>query len=189
MATPESRTEDGLELQIGVNHFGPFLLTNLLLNTLKASAPSRIINVASNSHFNAILQRTDLNSKNMYDKWNAYRQSKLALVLFTRELAKRLHRTGVVANSLNPGVANTELTRYLNPLLTTLIPLGIFQKRAKEVAQNVLYVALDPKLRYISGRYFDELNLVNEAAAARDDSTAAWLWKRSEQITGLSKRK
>lgn len=189
MATPETRTEDGVELQMGVNHFGPFLLTNLLLRVLKASAPSRIINVASNSHFNAILQRNDLNSKRFYDKWNAYRQSKLAMVMFTRELSKRLARSGVSVNSLNPGVANTELTRYLNPLLTTLIPLGMFQKRAKEVAQNVLYVALDPQLRNVNGRYFDKLNIVNEAQLARNDTTAAWMWKRSAQITGLGKGK
>lgn len=103
MANEYSKTKDGLESQIGTNHFGHFLLTNLLLSTIKSSAPSRIINVSSHGHTFGKINREDLQSEKSYNKWTAYFQSKLANVLFTRELAKRIHGTGVTANSLHPG--------------------------------------------------------------------------------------
>lgn len=104
MAIPERQTtKDGLEMQIGTNHFGHFLLTNLLLDMIKASAPARIINVSSLAHTFGKINREDIQSEKSYARWQAYGQSKLANILFTRELAKRLKGTNVTVNSLHPG--------------------------------------------------------------------------------------
>lgn len=103
MAMPRTETKDGFEMQLGVNHLGHFLLTNLLLDTLKASAPSRIIVLSSIAHQWGNIDKDDLNCEKSYGQWTAYGRSKLANILFTRELAKRLVGTGVVANSIHPG--------------------------------------------------------------------------------------
>lgn len=106
MAIPRGVTENGFEMQFGVNHLGHFLLTNLLLDMLKASAPSRIIVVSSSVHRIGKIYKEDLMSERSYWRWCAYGQSKLANILFVRELAKRLEGTGVTANSLHPGKIN-----------------------------------------------------------------------------------
>nr|KAF6411541.1 retinol dehydrogenase 13 [Rousettus aegyptiacus] len=113
MRCPHWTTEDGFEIQLGVNHLGHFLLTNLLLDKLKASAPSRIINLSSLAHIAGHIDFDDLNwEKRKYDTKAAYCQSKLAVVLFTKELSRRLQGTGVTVNALHPGVARTELGRH-----------------------------------------------------------------------------
>ncbi|XP_066875047.1 retinol dehydrogenase 13 isoform X3 [Kogia breviceps] len=113
MRCPHWTTEDGFEMQLGVNYLGHFLLTNLLLDKLKASAPSRIINLSSLAHVAGHIDFEDLNwEKRKYDTKAAYCQSKLALVLFTKELSRRLQGTGVTVNALHPGVARTELGRH-----------------------------------------------------------------------------
>lgn len=106
MAIPKSKTEDNFEMQLGVNHLGHFLLTNLLLDMLKLSAPSRIVVVSSMAHSFGKINKDDLMSDKKYNKWSAYGQSKLANILFTRELAKRLEGTGITANSCHPGIYN-----------------------------------------------------------------------------------
>uniref|UniRef100_A0A0K8U2X9 Retinol dehydrogenase 13 n=2 Tax=Bactrocera latifrons TaxID=174628 RepID=A0A0K8U2X9_BACLA len=113
MRCPRSLTKDGFEMQLGVNHMGHFLLTNLLLDLLKKSAPSRIVTVSSLAHTRGEINIADLNSDKSYDPGRAYNQSKLANILFTRELAKRLEGTGVSANALHPGVVDTELFRHM----------------------------------------------------------------------------
>lgn len=105
-------TKDGLEMQIGTNHFGHFLLTNLLLPMLKESAPARIITVSSLAHKFGEINRDDLQLENSYTRWGAYGQSKLANILFTRELAKRLEGTKVTANSLHPGAVSNKANRF-----------------------------------------------------------------------------
>ncbi|XP_048186159.1 retinol dehydrogenase 13 isoform X2 [Perognathus longimembris pacificus] len=113
MRCPHWTTEDGFEMQFGVNHLGHFLLTNLLMDKLKASAPSRIINLSSLAHIAGHIDFDDLNwQKRNYNTKEAYCQSKLAVVLFTKELSRRLQGTGVTANALHPGVARTELGRH-----------------------------------------------------------------------------
>ncbi|KAM5157403.1 retinol dehydrogenase 13-like [Mantella aurantiaca] len=113
MRCPHWKTEDGFEMQFGINHLGHFFLTNLLLDKMKNSGQSRIINVSSLAHIVGEIDFEDLNwEKKKYDTKAAYCQSKLANVLFTNELAKRLQGTGVTANSLHPGVANTKLGRH-----------------------------------------------------------------------------
>ncbi|XP_054106072.2 retinol dehydrogenase 13 isoform X3 [Callithrix jacchus] len=113
MRCPHWTTEDGFEMQFGVNHLGHFLLTNLLLDKLKASAPSRIINLSSLAHIAGHIDFDDLNwQTRKYDPKAAYSQSKLAVVLFTKELSRRLQGSGVTVNALHPGVARTELGRH-----------------------------------------------------------------------------
>lgn len=103
MAMPRATTKDGFEMQLGTNHLGHFLLTNLMVDILKASAPSRVVVVSSILHRIGTIKKDDLNSEKSYWKWTVYGQSKLANVLFARELSKRLQGTGVTANSLHPG--------------------------------------------------------------------------------------
>lgn len=113
MICPKSLTKDGLETQIGVNHMGHFLLTNLLLDLLKKSSPSRIIVLSSLAHIAGYINKKDLNSEKSYNRILAYGQSKLANILFTRYLSKKLNGTGVTVYCLHPGSVNTELTRHV----------------------------------------------------------------------------
>ncbi len=118
MMCPLSRTADGLEMQIGTNHFGHFLFTNLLLDRIRESAPSRIVNVSSKAHENGRIDLEDPNyERRAYGRIEAYSQSKLANVLFTKELARRLEGSGVTCYSLHPGVIDTELARHVEEWL------------------------------------------------------------------------
>lgn len=176
-------TADNLEMQIGTNHFGHFLLTTLLLDMIKASAPARIITVSSVGHWPGKIHRNDLQMEKSYSKWSAYFQSKLANILFTRELAKRLEGTGVTANSLHPGAVRTELARHLTVMSVLLKPFFLFYKTPKSGAQTSIMLAVDPDLANVTGRYFADCKIANESAAAKNDEDAAWLWGISEKIT------
>ncbi|XP_037040300.1 retinol dehydrogenase 12-like [Bradysia coprophila] len=180
-------TQDGLEMQIGTNHFGHFLLTNLLLDTIKISAPARIINVSSIVHKCGTINRKDLQSEKSYSKWPAYCQSKLANILFTRELAKRLKDSNVTANSLHPGVVRTELSRNLAILQYAALPLHPFTKSPKSGAQTSIMLAVDPDLKSVTGKYFADCAISKESTAAQCDETATWLWDVSEGVTGIKK--
>lgn len=189
MAIPKCLTKDGFEMQIGVNHIGHFLLTNLLLDMLKASSPSRIINLSSCAHQWGSINKDDLNSEKSYSRYKAYFQSKLANVLFTKALAKRLEGSGVTVNAVHPGIVKTELGRYLahsyirklvNPLMY------FFFKTPKSGAQTTLAVALEPELEKVTGKYFSDCKIKKEVAAGRDDEVAEWLWKTSDEWTKLS---
>lgn len=114
MRCPQSTTKDGIETQLGVNHMGHFLLTNLLVDVLKQSAPSRIVVLSSIAHTRGTINQTDLNLSQAYDEAAAYNQSKLANVLFSRELAKRLAGSGVTVNAVHPGIVDTELMRHMS---------------------------------------------------------------------------
>lgn len=159
---PYTKTKDGFETHLGVNHMGHFLLTNLLLDLLVKSAPSRIINVTSSTHHRGKINKEDLNSEKSYSELEAYDQSKLANILFTMELAERLKGTGVTANAVNPGVVDT-------PLYHKSMPSSLSATVAKSIAkpfvwlthktpfggaQTVLYAALDPDLDKVTGKYF-----------------------------------
>ncbi|KAH8277836.1 hypothetical protein KR018_008508 [Drosophila ironensis] len=195
MHCPKSLTKDGFEMQLGVNHIGHFLLTHLLLDILKKTAPSRIVNVSSLAHTQGTINLDDLNSEKSYSRIAAYGQSKLANILFTRELSKRLEGTGVTANSLHPGAVDTELTRnweflkinilqyLIRPLLWTLF------KTARNGAQTSIYAALDPDLKNVSGLYFSDCKPKDVAHAAKNDKTAKLLWIETEKLVGLSTSK
>lgn len=187
MAITDRRlTKDGLEMQIGTNHFGHFLLTNLLLDVIKDSAPARIVNVSSIAHTFGKINRNDLQSSSSYSSFKAYNQSKLANVLFTRELAKRLQDTGVTANSLHPGVVETNLADNLSFADRLLIPPKVFMKTPLSGAQTQIMLAVDPDVADVTGKYFADCAVTKESCAARNDETAAWLWEESERITQSS---
>lgn len=154
---PNSRTEDGFEMHLGVNYLGHFYLTNLLLDLLIASAPSRIINVNSVTHCRGEINQKDLNSDTVYSKEKAYDQSKLAMTLFTKSLSEKLQGTGVTANSVHPGASDTELRRRNNPTLAMIYtrPLAWLAFKSPEGgAQASLHAALDPDLEKVTGKYF-----------------------------------
>ncbi|RWS00778.1 dehydrogenase-like protein, partial [Dinothrombium tinctorium] len=162
MRCPKTLTEDGFEMQIGVNHFGHFLLTNLLIDLLKASKPSRIVNVASRAHYRGTINFDDINSDKSYSESKAYNQSKLANVLFTRELAKKLKGSGVFVYAADPGIVNTEIGRhmgYYKSYFSSLFAkpfLWLFLRSPKQGVQTILYCALSEQLasEEFSGKYF-----------------------------------
>ncbi|XP_073997219.1 retinol dehydrogenase 13-like [Rhodnius prolixus] len=195
MRCPQSKTKEGIEMQLGVNHMGHFLLTNLLLDMLKKSAPSRIINLSSIAHMRATINKDDLNYDKNYDGSKAYSQSKLANILFTIELAKRLQGTGVTVNAVHPGLVETEITRHMsffNSYISSIIlkPLiWMFIKNPVQGAQTTIYAALEPVLEKVSGKYFSNCAESRTSLVAQDDNLAKWLWAVSEKWTKLEEER
>lgn len=193
MRCPKWKTEEGFEMQFGVNHLGHFLLTNLLLELLKKSAPSRIVNVSSIVHTKGKINFDDINMDQKYDSAASYSQSKLANVLFTRELAKLLVGTGVTANSLHPGVVLTDLGRHILPtvslwLKVALSPLVFFIcKNPWQGAQTNIHCAVAKELEKTTGLYFSDCAPKEPAPQAKDDEVARRLWELSAQMVGLDK--
>ncbi|XP_067874332.1 retinol dehydrogenase 13 [Heterodontus francisci] len=191
MRCPKWKTEDGFEMQFGVNHLGHFLLTNLLLDLLKKSTPSRIVTVSSLAHIRGKIHFDDINLDNDYNPAVSYEQSKLANVLFTRELAKKLKGTGVTANSLHPGVVMTELARHMMPNLSLWFKILIASiaivafKNPWQGAQTSIYCAVAEELDNVSGLYFSDCCAKEPAPQARDDDDAKKLWELSEKMVGL----
>ena len=183
---PKKRTvaEDGLETQFAVNHVAYFLLTNLLLDQLKASAPSRIINVSSQVHNGASIDFDDLQSERSYSPTRVYGWTKLANVLFTYELAHRLEGTRVTVNCLHPGTVATNILADYMP--------GGFRFMAKmigvsseEGAQTSLFLATSPEVEGVSGKYFVNQGAVHSSKASYDKTAARRLWQVSAELTGL----
>ncbi|KAF3703010.1 Retinol dehydrogenase 14 [Channa argus] len=187
---PYTKTEDGFEMQLGVNHLGHFLLTHLLLDLLKTSAPSRIVVVSSKLYKNGHVNFDDLNSENNYDKAFCYSQSKLANLLFTLELARQLEGTGVTVNALTPGIVRTGLGRHVEiPLLAKplfhLASLAFF-KSPLEGAQTPLYLACSPEVEGVSGKCFANCEEEELMAKATDEQAAKRLWDISRRMVGLA---
>lgn len=186
--TERTETADGLETTFAVNHLAPFLLTNLLLERLIASAPARIVNVSSEGHRRGRLDWDDLQAVRGFGKIKAYCDSKLANVLFTRELARRLEGTGVTTNVLHPGVVNTNLgansTGVIRWIFNSVGPL--FFLTPEQGARTSLHVATSPALDGVSGRYFKDSREVSPSRAARVDADATRLWAVSEELAGLT---
>lgn len=179
-------TGDGLEATMATNHFAPFLLTNLLLDVLKASAPSRIINVSSDAHRTGKVDFEDLQSERGYSGFRVYGTSKLANILFTRALAKRLQGTGVTANALHPGVVRTGFGHNAKGFFRHLVKLAApFMISAEKGARTSVYLASSPEVESVSGEYFYKLRPKKTSSAARDDALAERLWQVSEQLTGV----
>lgn len=190
MATPRKLTVDGFEQQFGVNHLGHFLLTNLLLDRLKQSAPSRVVVVSSAAHVLGKINRDDLMGEKKYSKFlGAYCQSKLANIMFTRTLAEKLKDTGVTVNACHPGIVRTELMRYSTlPVWCrkTLQFVGLyFFKSPKSGAQTAIRLALDPALEKKTGGYYLDSMPFPVAPWAKNKETAEWLWQESERLVGL----
>nr|XP_054757922.1 retinol dehydrogenase 13-like [Lytechinus pictus] len=191
--TPYMKTEDGFEMQFGVNHLGHFLLTNRLLNVLKASSPSRVIIVSSALHKRGHLDFSKLNpDKKEYNKAKSYADSKLANVLFGKELSRRLSGQGVTSYTLHPGVINTELSRYLGyskAFWAATFPLRwLFMKSPRYGAQTTIYCAVAEELKEASGKYYGNCKEepYPEVRGPADDAVATKLWEVSERLTGLS---
>jgi NAD(P)-dependent dehydrogenase (short-subunit alcohol dehydrogenase family) len=184
--TSRHQTADGLEMTFALNHLAPFLLTNLLLDTLKASGPARIVTTSSMAHMGASINFDDLQSEKRYSIMGAYGQSKLANILFTRELAKRLTGTGLTANCFHPGVVASNFGRS-NGGITVLI-FGLirpFQISPEKGAETGIYLATSPNVANISGKYFARKNIGRTSSAANDDAAARRLWDVSAALVHL----
>lgn len=173
-------TEDGFELTFQVNHLAHFLLTHLLLELLKNSAPSRIINVSSMAHANAKLDFGNLQGEKKYGAYGAYARSKLANILFTYELAERLHGTGVTANALHPGVIATKLLRSGFG--------GFGGSSAKKGAESIVYLATSPKGDTVTGKYFVKNEVADSSLITYDRKVRKEFWRVSEKLAGSVER-
>ena len=179
-------SEDGYEMQFTVNHLAPFLLTNLLLPLMKTSAPARIINVASMVHSWGEIDFYDLQSERGYDPSGVYANTKLANILFTVELAKRLDGTQVTANSLHPGVISTKLNRrYMGGGGSG----GADDSELERGAATSVYLAASSEVADLSGSYFSNSQERTPSQRSQDEETARRLWRVSEQLSGLSNQK
>jgi NAD(P)-dependent dehydrogenase (short-subunit alcohol dehydrogenase family) len=210
MACPQGKTVDGFETQIGINHLGHFLLTELLLDAIKKGAPSRIVNVSSCFHDKAMGKEGKMDfddlffEKRDYDKWESYAQSKLANVLYAKGLAKRLEGTGVTAVSLHPGWVRTNLGRHVMFQSVQDFFLRPFLKVAGmiepwEGAQTSLYTLLSPDVVNHSGEYYSQVGIYRDKACApggwplrspnphaHDDEAVEKLHEKSADLVGLA---
>jgi NAD(P)-dependent dehydrogenase (short-subunit alcohol dehydrogenase family) len=181
-------TADGLEHTFALNHLGPFLLTNLLADRLKASAPARIVTVSSGAHARGRIDFGDLQGEHAYSGQHAYSQSKLANVMFTYELAHRLSGTGVTATVLHPGVVNTAfaaedssiLFKWALPLIRPLL------KTPAEGAATPIYLASAPDVAGVTGSYFANRKPKTSNKASYDTAAAARLWQVSADLVDLA---
>ena len=181
-------TADGLERTFALNHLAPFLLTNLLLARLTASAPARILTVSSGAHARGRIDFGDLQGERNYSGQRAYSQSKLANVMFTYELARRLDDTGVTATVLHPGVVRTSFgAEDREAYLAVLIRVArVFMKTPAQGAGTSVYLASSPQVEGISGRYFVNRKPKTSSNASRDTTAAARLWQVSAELTGMT---
>jgi NAD(P)-dependent dehydrogenase (short-subunit alcohol dehydrogenase family) len=182
-----SLTVDGIEQTFALNHLAPFLLTNLLIDLLKASAPARVVNVASGAQGMNYFHIDDLQSEKHYRMMQVYSQSKIANILFTYQLAKRLEGTGVTANCLHPGfvatnIGSSNLPTILLPLLKIITLVGV---KPEEGAKTSLYLATSPEVENITGKYFDKFKEVPTVKVTYDPSAQESLWDISIQLTNL----
>ena len=179
--TSRRTTADGLESTFGVNHVGTFLLTQELLPLLKASAPSRIVVLSSKLHYRGKLVFDDLQyERRKFSGIAAYNDSKLAKVLFTRALARRLAGTGVTVNAVHPGVVATELTRNYPSFLTAVFKL--FLLTPEKGAACSLHVATAPELEAVTGQYFEKSQAKPPLPAALDEAAQERLWTLTEAL-------
>jgi NAD(P)-dependent dehydrogenase (short-subunit alcohol dehydrogenase family) len=188
-----TETEDGFETTFGVNHLGHVLLTDLLLDRLKASAPSRIVVVASEAHKFALdgLKFDDLQCHGHFWSYRVYGRSKLANIYFTRALAQRLEGTGVTVNAVHPGSVATHFARDGDTKLITALTTAVarpFSRTPEEGARTQVVVASDPELDGVSGTYFVNSKPADKrlSKAARDDEAAERLWTASRELLELS---
>ncbi len=179
-------TVDGLETQFAVNHLAYFLLTNLLLPELEAGAPSRIINVTSGAHTHATMDFDDLQAEHGYQPKQVYSRSKLANVLFTYELSRRLGSIDVTANCLNPGVVATRMLADY-----TGVPFGggalarTFGATPEQGAETSIYLAVSPEVERVTGKYFERKREIPSSRESYDEAAARRLWEVSERLTSL----
>ncbi len=177
-------TPDGLEATLALNHLAPFLLTELLLDTLKASAPARVINVSSTAHVSGKIDFEDLQGARKYSTWKAYGQSKLAIILFTYELANQLKGSGVTVNALHPGVIASNFDSGLDGLSRwgwkMITP---FMSSVEQGAQTTLYLATSPDVEGVTGKYFANQREKRSSGRSYDEAARLRLWQVSQDLT------
>jgi len=179
-------SEDGIEKTWALDHLNYFLLTNLLLDVLKDSAPARIVNVASESHRRAGIPFDNLELEEGYSGMRAYGQAKLGNILFTYELARRLEGSGVTANAVHPGFVATDIGSDNGWLVNQVMKVvHLFGRSPEEGAETVVYLASSPELEGVSGKYFFDKQPIESAPVSYDRQTAQRLWQVSVQMTGL----
>jgi NAD(P)-dependent dehydrogenase (short-subunit alcohol dehydrogenase family) len=177
---------DGIELTLALNHLNYFLLTNLLLDMLKANTPSRIVNVSSSAHRGASIDFDDLQSQAGYRGFHVYARSKLANLLFTYELARRLEGTGVTSNALHPGLVATNLLSN-NGFFGKLCNFGLRVKgiSKEKGADTAIYLATSPEVEGITGQYFEQRRPIRSSGPSYDVDAAARLWRVSTGLTSI----
>ena len=174
---------DGIEMTLALNHLGYYLLTRLLCDVLKASAPARIVNVASVAHFGARIDLANL----QFNGWKGYKRSKLANILFTYELARRLEGTGVTVNALSPGLVASNFgmnNRGLFPLIKPLV--NCFAISSEQGARTSIHLACSADVEGATGKYFTGCRPRRSSAASYDRAAAVRLWEMSARMTGLA---
>jgi len=186
IATQRRLTEDGIEHQFAVNHLAPFLLTNLLLDMLRRSAPSRIINVSSMMHAGRRIDFDNLRRDRSYEPYQVYGETKLANVLFTYELARRLNGSGVTVNCLHPGVVRTNITRdMILPIRLLIKVFGFLLRSPAQGAATSIYLASNPEVVGTTGKYFVRYTEQPSSRESHDAAAAKRLWDVSEAMTGV----
>ena len=191
MACPKMKTKDGFEMQFGTNHLGHFLLTNLLMPQLKKAAPgARIVNVSSLAHTNGQMNWDDINYDNTtYDRFKSYSQSKLANVLFTKELARKGEGSGVNAYALHPGVIKTELGRHMEGMGPVMKMMwrccGAFIKTPENGANTTIYCSVEESIADHNGRYYSDCAEKRPASQAENMDDAKKLWELSEGLVKM----
>ena len=180
-------SSDGFEMDFAVNYLAPFLLTNLLLPLLRSSAPARIVNVSSSLHKEGEIDFNDLQSENDFEVYKTYAQSKLALVLFTKKLARTLIGTGVTANALNPGIVATRMSvrniAHMNPIVRLAYRASFLTP--SRGAETSVYLALSPEVTKVSGAYFEKKKVEKSSPLSYDESLADKLWDVSTKLVDL----
>ena len=178
---------DGIEMNFALNHLAYFLLTNLLLDMLKASVPARIVNVASNSHYGQHLDFDNLELKRGYNPMRAYGRSKLCNLYFTYELARRLEGTGVTVNAMHPGFVHTNMGANNGWLVRLFLPLVHRNSLTPEQgASTAVYLSSSPDVEGVTGKFFVRKRERASDPVSHDEAAARRLWEVSEEMTGLA---
>lgn len=179
-------TVNGLERTFAVNHLAPFLLTNLLMDMIKANDPARVVNVSSNAHYGSPLDFDDLQMRRRYRGIKAYGRSKMANVLFTYALARRLEGTGVMVNALHPGFVRTDFAKDNGFLVRLFQPLAMWRAiSVEEGSETSIYLASSPEVEGITGKFFIRKQPVDSDPFSYDQDAQERLWEISTEMVGL----
>ncbi len=184
-----SVSADGIEYSLAFNHLAPFLLTNLLLDVLKASAPARIVNVTTRLFANSAIHFDDLQfEKRRYSGFQAYTETKLGNILFTYELARKLQGTGVTVNCVHPGIFRSNFgTQGMPGFMRVMSAFARpFMATAEQAAERVLYVATSPELEGVSGKYFADKREITSPKQSYDEAAQERLWQASERLVATA---
>lgn len=181
-----TETADGIETTFAINHLAPFLLTELLLDRLKSSAPSRVVTTSSGAQGFGNLDFDDLQSRRKYRGFGVYAMTKLANIMFTRELAERLRGSGVTANCFHPGAVSTNFGRNNSGPMTLLFRVfKPFMRSPEQGADTLIWLASSPEVEEVSGKYFSDRKEIEAKKIANDPTAHNKLWEISESLTGL----